>query len=172
MARKLDKPQPKVSAGEKPAHDPVSALVPEVKATIAGRDLVFREYAVFEGYEVAFIAQDFIAALHAQLKTGAMKYASVRRLIGPHRDAVVKVAAMSAGVEPAWVLGLERDDAEQFFASWFVATAGFFVREVLYDIQQEQAERRMALPSTGSSSVLAGQDLGTSSNSSAARKGN
>lgn len=160
--------QASASAGEEPAHGAVAALVPEVKTTIAGRALVFREYAVFEGYEVAFIASDFIVALHAQVKTGGLKYANVRRLIGPHKDAVIKVAAMSADVDEPWVRALNRDDAEQFFASWFVATAGFFVREVLYEIQQERADRAMGSRSIGSSSGLPVPDLGTSSNSSVA----
>lgn len=166
MARKADKTTAH-GAGDKPAPDAVQALVPEVKATIGGRKLVFREYAVFEGYEVAYEARDFIAALHAQVKTGALKYANVRRLIGPHMDAVIRIAARSADVDEDWVRGLGRDDVEQFFASWFVANAGFFVREVLYDIQQERAEQAMVSSSIGSSSGSPAPGLGTSSNSSA-----
>lgn len=166
MGRKVNKPD--ASAGESPALDAAAALVPDVKATIAGRELVFREYAVFEGYEVAYAARDFIAELHAQAKTGVLKYANVRRLIGPHQAVIVQIAALSAGVDEDWVRGLDRDAADQFFAAWFVATAGFFVREVLYDIQQEQAERAMGSKSIGSSSGLPAQDLGTSSDSSAA----
>ena len=158
--------QASASAGEEPAHGAVAALVPEVKTTIAGRALVFREYAVFEGYEVASIAGAFIDALHGQIKTVGLKYAHVRRLIGPHKDAVIKVAAMSADVDEPWVHALNRDDAERFFASWFVATAGFFANEVLYVIQQERADRAMDSKSTGSSSGLPAPDLGTSSNSS------
>jgi hypothetical protein len=171
MARKVDKPATP-SAGDPPALEAVAALVPEVKATIAGRELVFREYAVFEGYEVAYLAQDFITALHAQVKAGGLKYAHVRRLIGPHQDVVVRIAALSADVDEAWVRGLDRNDADQFFASWFVANAGFFVREVLFDIQQAQADAAMDLRSTASSSGLPGQDLGTSASSSAARSAN
>lgn len=166
MARKADKA--KDSAGTSPALDAAAALVPEVKATIAGRDLVFREYAVFEGYEVAYLARDFIAELHQQLKGGALKYASVRRLIGPHQAVIVKIAAQSADVDEAWVRGLDRESADQFFASWFVATAGFFVREVLYDIQQERAEQAMDTKSTGSSFASVERTSETSNHSSAA----
>lgn len=160
MGRKVEAKQD--SAGTPPALDAVSALVPDVKITIAGRALVFREYAVFEGYEVAHIARHFIVDLFAEAKAGTLKYSTVRRLIGPHQAAVVKVAAMSADVDEDWVRALSRDDAEQFFASWFVATSGFFVREVLVELQQERAERSMASNSTGSSSASAVQASGTS----------
>lgn len=166
MARKVDKAATP-GAGEQPAPDAAPSLAPEVKATIAGRKLVFREYAVFEGYEVAYEARDFIAALHAQVKTGALKYANVRRLIGPHLDAVVRIAARSADVDEDWVRSLGRNDVEQFFASWFVANAGFFVHEVLCDIQQERAERAMALSSTGSSPGSRAPVSGASKNSGA-----
>lgn len=169
MARRVDKPQD--SAGESPALDAVAALVPDVKVTVAGRDLVFREYAVFEGYEVAFAAREFIADLHDQAKTGGIKYANVRRLIGPHQAVIVQIAALSAGVDEAWIRGLGREDADQFFAAWFVANAGFFVREVLFDIQQEQADQGMDSRSTDSSSGFPGPGSGTSDSSSDAPSG-
>lgn len=167
MAHKVERKQD-ASAGQDPALEAVAALVPDIKTTIAGRALVFREYAVFEGYEVAHIARHFIAALYAEAKTGELKYSVVRRLIGPHKDAVVAIAARSADVDESWVLALERDDAEQFFASWFVANASFFVREVLVDLQQERAEKAMASKSTGSSSGFPLPDLEISTDSAGA----
>lgn len=163
MGRKVDKAQ--ASAGDSPALDAVAALVPDVKTTIAGRELVFREYAVFEGYEVAHLARAFIAGLYAEMKSGGLKYANVRRLIGPHQAVVVKIAAMSASVDEDFVRALNREDADQFFASWFVANAGFFVREVLYDIQQERADRAMGLKSTDSLPASPAPVLGTSNTS-------
>lgn len=165
MARKVERAPD--SAGDPPALDAVAALSPEVKATIAGRELVFREYAVFEGFEAAHIARRFIADLHAEAKTGGFKYATVRRLLGPHQDAVIRIAAMSADVDEAFVRGLDRTQAETFFAAWFTANADFFVHEVLADVQQEQFESRMASSSIGASSDSPDPASGTSPSSSA-----
>ena len=170
MARKVDKAQD--SAGESPALDAVAALTPEVKATIAGRELVFREYAVFEGFEVAGLARAFIDDLYAEGKGGGLRYAHVRRLLGLHQAVVVKIAAMSADVDEAFVRGLSREDAEAFFANWFMANAGFFVREVLWLVRQEQVERSMGLSSIGSSSGSPAPASGASSSSSASPSAN
>ena len=64
MARRENGPQP--SAGDSPALDALDSLRTESKATIAGRELVFREYAALEGYQVAYEARDFIADLLAE----------------------------------------------------------------------------------------------------------
>ena len=163
MARKVEKAsQP--SAGDSPALDALDSLRTESKATIAGRELVFREYAALEGYQVAYEARDFIADLLAEMKGGRFRYAAVRRLYGPHLDVVVRIAAQSADVDEAFVRGLSRNDLEQFLAGWFAANAGFFVNEVLVELREGMA--LTALNSTASSSGSVAPGSGTSATSS------
>lgn len=157
---------PVPSADNTSALESVEALQPDVKATIAGRKLVFREYAVFEGYEIAYIAREFIAAMFQEAKAAPLKYTMVRRLIGRFPDVAIAIAAISADVDEAWVRALNRKDMDEFFAKWFVANAGFFVHEVLVEIQQALADKLTASNSTGSSSDSLAPASGTSTDSS------
>jgi hypothetical protein len=149
MARKLQaRPAP---PAPHPAGAP-QALRPDVRVTIAGRDLVVREYAFFEGLEVAHQAQALIAAMHAAaIADGSLRYDRIRRLFGVHSDVVIPIAAQAADVEPDWVLQLSRSDAERFISAWFSANSSFFVHEVVVELREER-QRAAALGLIGSSS--------------------
>ncbi|GAB3755186.1 DUF6631 family protein [Lysobacter olei] len=144
MARKAPKAAPDAVEPSSAASD-LSALQPDVAITIAGRKLTIREYAFFEGLEVADRAAAFITDMHAQCADGSLTYARVRRLFGKHQTAVVAIAAQAADVELEWLQGLSPSDAELFMSTWFAVNSGFFVHELVVEMQ---VQRRSAQPSS------------------------
>lgn len=140
MARKL---KPTVAAAEPvSAAGDHSALLPDVALTVAGRAITVREYGFFEGLEVANRAAAFIADMQAQCADGSMTYAGVRRLFGKHQACVVDIAAQAAGVEPDWLSGLGAADAELFMSTWFAVNCGFFMHELVVQMQVQQHQTR------------------------------
>lgn len=151
MARKVDKKAP-AAAEPSSAADDIAALQPDASLTIAGRRLTIREYGYFEGLKVAHQAAGFIADMHTMCADGDLRFARVRRLFGVHEAVVLAIAAQAADVEPEWVRGLAKADAETFMSTWFAVNVGFFVQEVVVEIKEERQRRWMASKSTGSSS--------------------
>lgn len=148
MAQKISKAPP--AAESVSAAEQLATIQPTVELTLAGRKFTVREYGFFEGLEVAHRAQAFIADMHAMCSDGQLRYDRIRRLFGVHRDVVVTIAAQSANVEPEWIGGLARDDAETFMSAWFGVNAGFFVREVVVEMREERLLE--VIRSTGSTS--------------------
>lgn len=146
MARKLNNKKP---AAETPsAAEDLASLQPNHELTVAGRQLVVREYSFFEGLEVAHHAAAFIADMHRMTAGGDLKYAQIRRLFGVHKDVIIKIAAQSADVEPEWVAGLQGNEAELFMSTWFAVNSSFFVHEVI--VEMREARQRVLSTSTGS----------------------
>ena len=131
------------AAGESPA-DTAASIASDFATTIAGRAIVIREYAVFEGLAVAHRASALIADMHTLSSDGQLRYDRIRRLFGVHRAVTVAISAQSAGVEPAWVEGLGRVDLETFLAAWFGVNAAFFVQEVIAEMREERMRVVMA----------------------------
>jgi hypothetical protein len=152
MARKIEKTPAPPAAESDSAAEVLAALKPEASLTLAGRAVVVREYGYFEGLEVAHRAAAFIADLLGMAKEGELRYSGARRLFGKHEAVVVAIAAQAADVEPEWVRALDRGDAETFMSTWFAVNVGFFVGEVVVELQEEARLRSMASRSTGSSS--------------------
>lgn len=123
-----------VAAPAADAGDDLQALKGNSSLTVAGRDLVVREYEFYEGLEVAHRATALIAAMHAACSDGQLRYDRIRRLFGAHRDVVVPLIAQSTDVEVDWVMALPSADKEQLTSVWFGVNASFFVQEVVMDM--------------------------------------
>lgn len=172
MARKLDKAAP--AAAEQPsAAEQLQVLDPNLALTVAGRDIVIREYGFHEGLAVAHKASGFIADMQASCKDGSLRYTRIRRLFGVHADVVTAIAAQAADVEVDWVRALKGADAELFMSAWFSVQTGFFVGEVALELREEQHRAALAAMATGTafSSDLPAPDSATSTGSDAAPSG-
>jgi hypothetical protein len=152
VARRIEKQQPQVAAGESPAAAQLAELVPNLAISIAGRDLVIREYGAFEGLEVAAQAAGLMADIVAIARTRELTWSEMRRLLGKHSSEALVIAARAADIEPDWVKGLGREDLEQFLSAWFGVNVGFFVHEVLATLRDEAARRDMAAALAGTKS--------------------
>lgn len=173
MAHKLKKQLAPAPAAEEPsAAERISALMPDATLTVAGRKVTVREYGFIEGLQVAERASAFLSDLLALAKEGALRYTIARRLFGKHADVVVAIAAQAADVEPEWVRGLTPADGETFMATWFAVNVGFFMREVVAEVQEEARLHRLtASSSTGSFSGSPAPASATSTGSAASPSG-
>lgn len=158
-------------ASELSPAEQLQAISPELRVTIAGRELVMREYGYFEGLEVAHRAAGFIAAMHALCSDGQLRFDRIRRLFGVHEAAVVVVAAQAADVDPAWVRGLSREDSETFMSAWFGVNAGFFVHEVVVEMREDRQRALLGSIGSSSSSASPSPDAATSPSSDASPSG-
>ena len=155
MARKIERKKAPAAAEQSSAADDLSVLKPEVTLTIGGREVTVREYGFFEGLEVAHRCAPFIADMLQMCADGTLRYAAIRRLFGPHRDAVVYAAAVAADVEPEWIHGLAPADADHFLSAWFTVNSGFFLREAAVEIEEVRLRERMRASGTSSTSSSA-----------------
>lgn len=164
MARKVDKTAASTAEPSSAVGD-LSVLNPDVKLTVAGRALTVREYGFWEGLEVAHRATEFIADMLAMCADGTLRYTTVRRLFGVHRDVVQALVAQSADVELAWVAGLKGAEAERLLSTWFAVNAGFFLREAAVETEEVRyraaAAARKQKTSPTSSSASPTPDSGT-----------
>lgn len=148
MARKVEKKPP--VAERSSATDALQILSPDITQIIGGRSVTIREYPFFEGLEVAHRLAPLIADMTQLSIEGSLTYARIRRLIGVHKALVIPAAAQSAGVEAAWVAGLDGADAELFMSTWFAVNSSFFVHEVVVELRDARAAASLAATSTGS----------------------
>jgi len=165
MARKLEKPAP-ATAEPVSAEAGLSALQPDTTLTVAGRKITVREYGFFEGLEVADRAAPFIADMHVQCADGTLTYSRIRRLFGKHRAIVVEIAAQASGVEPEWLQALSPSDAELLMSTWFAVNSGFFVHELVVEMQVQR--QNTAPTSTGLASSPASPLPGSATSTASA----
>ena len=167
MARAHKKPQPESAGAEQvSAPDDLSALEPDIRLVIAGRDIVIREYSFFESLEVAHKASALIADVADMLQASLLSYTAIRRLFGVHSVVVVDLIAKSAGVEPEWILALPSNEAEILTSTWFSVNSGFFIHEAAVDLRERRAQHAAGLTGSRSSSNSASPDSATSTSSS------
>lgn len=171
MARKIDKQKPaaeKASAAEQLAvHDP------NVSLTIAGRAITVREYGFFEGLRMAARGEAFIDGLQQLVEqNGELRFERIRHLFGVHEDAVIEMAAASATVEPEWVRGLNKNNIDNFLATWFGVNGGFFAHEALLGMRETRRRAAMILLGQTSSSASPQPASGITNHSASAPSGN
>ncbi|ATG73682.1 hypothetical protein AN401_07265 [Zobellella denitrificans] len=111
-------------------HD-LEILHPERPVTIAGRELVLREYGFVEGLRLRSQMQPFLDDLFRLMQMESEpEVDQVLGLIGDHVDQVVAWAAQAAGVTPQWVAGLPPAEGETLLIVWWEVNSPFFVRQL------------------------------------------
>lgn len=165
MAKKLPASDSTAAPGSSAATsvaDELGVLHPNVEIPIDGRRVRFREYGFFEGLEVAHRLTGFIDDMAKTIGVD-LRYDRVRRLFGVYRDQVIPAAALSAGVEPDWVLGLKGNSAELFMSTWFGVNAGFFVREAVVSMREQRPAPIPSGPTSSSALPVPGSATPTAS---------
>lgn len=134
MAKKV-KTKTKRAAAEEAAAE-LSTIHPERKITIAGRDLVVREYGFVEAARLRPRFTQLIEALHERTAGDrGSSYEAILEVLADQIEAVVLLIAASADVEPEWVAQLGNSDGELLQMVWWEVNGSFFVRSVLRRIQ-------------------------------------
>lgn len=152
-ARKVIKAEP-VAGPAADGVDDLEILNPERPVTIAGRDLVLREYGFIEGLRLAELYAPFVDDLYEQLAAGGVvpTLDEIVDLIGRHHTDIVKLVAISADVEEAWVMGLSDRDGMNLLYVWWVVNSHFFMRRVLDRLAAQRALARAVAGATSTPS--------------------
>ena len=113
--------------------------MPHVSVTIAGRQLVMREYGFVEGLGLRPLMQPFLDDLYAIMKgAGVPELEAVIGVLGKHNDMVVTLMATSANVEESWIRSLPQRPGKLLLYVWWIVNGPFFVGEVTDRLQQER----------------------------------
>lgn len=175
MAKKVNTKTKRAAAEEAAAE--LSVIHPNRPVTIAGRDLVVREYGFVEAARLRPRFTPLIEALHERASSDrAGNYEAILEVLADQVDLVVEMIAASADVDPDWVRQLGNSDGELLQMVWWEVNGSFFVRAVLRRIQVARrldgAGSTSPSPGTGSAGETpSGSDssLSASSNSSTAK---
>lgn len=151
MARKLNK---KTIARPEEGRDDLAVLHPELEITVAGRDLVVREYGLVDGLRLRAQLRPFTAALQAQFERGGALVEDVMDLIAEHWDSLRGAVAQSAGVEAEWIDGLGDADGDLLLNAWWGVCGPFFVRQILRRAAEQARRQALAGPTSTSSSSM------------------
>ena len=136
MAEKVVKP-----SAAAPGADDLQVLHPERSATIAGRELVVREYGFIEGLGLRPTVQPLLDDLYAQISGGGVPaLEQILVMLGQHHQLIQELVATAADVEPEWVAGLNQYDGHLLLMMWWGANGPFYVRSVLNRVVAEKAE--------------------------------
>ncbi len=147
MAQKVAR---KKSATKKAADD-MSVLQPDRRITVAGRDLVMREYGFFDSLELLPLLEPILQDLEEQVKDGAPwpGFDSVPSFLGNHAKVLVHLIAQAASVDLEWMRGLTADQGYELVWWWWIVNGPFCKRcatkrLVTAHVMAEQARRQAA----------------------------
>ncbi|NLC60144.1 MAG: hypothetical protein GX761_02530 [Gammaproteobacteria bacterium] len=143
------------AAGDDPAAKELAVMRPELKLTIAGREIVMREYDFFESMEIVYEDPGFLeGCLQAFTANDARDpWEAMRPLFGKHRAFCKRAAALAAGVEVEWIEGLANPrDVDTLMSAWFSVNGHFFVHEVAVMLRGRRAKAASAGPKSSPAS--------------------
>ncbi len=148
---------PRKQPAARPAQDPTAALEilhPERTATIAGREIVVREYGFVESMRLHDLIQPILADLRTAVEAGGVPTLdTVLGVLAGHSDAIVQLLARAADVEPEWVAGLSSPDGEALLFMWWGANGPFWFGGVVNRIAAERIAARIAARPDGPTSM-------------------
>lgn len=125
MAKRVEKKTP----AAEPGADDLEILHPERETTIAGRQLVVREYGFIEGLRLMPLINPLVEDLRAHLEAGQAAGAEdIHTMLGRHADVVVQLMAVAADVEPEWIDSLEQEAGTALMFWWWTVNGPFYMR--------------------------------------------
>lgn len=125
MAKRVEKKTP----AAEPGADDLEILHPERETTIAGRQLVVREYGFIEGLRLMPLINPLVEDLRAHLEAGQAAGAEdIHTMLGRHADVVVQLMAVAADVEPEWIDSLDQEAGTALMFWWWTVNGPFYMR--------------------------------------------
>lgn len=115
------------------AADDLAVLHPERTLTIGGAVVTLREYSFVDGLKLRGLYAPFFDALYARIEQNdfhAPTLDVVESVVAEHLDALITLISHAAGVEEAWVRGLNDEDGHELMNAWWLVNAHFFIRRV------------------------------------------
>ncbi len=144
MAEKIDKPAARTSTDKAAATAAreLETLVPEQTARIAGVDVVMREPTWIESLELDPLLEPLIAELNDEAGADAERITepgALQRLTFRHRDVMLDMMALCAGVERDWIERLTDREGQRFFMLFWMVNSHFFGRRLAIARARRQA---------------------------------
>ena len=121
MARRVEK-----KSVSEPGADDLEILHPEREVTIAGRQLVVREYGFIEGLRLVPLADPLIEELRAHIEAGRpSSVEAVHAILGRHAGVVAALMAAAVDIEVEWVDSLGQDAGTALMFWWWRVNGPF-----------------------------------------------
>lgn len=155
MARKVERKESASRPEE--GRDDVSVMHPDITLTIAGCEIMVREYGFVEGLAVRRYMKPFTDALEQSFGRGEAMLDDILDLVADHWEIVQRAIAASAQVEVDWIGQLNDRDGDLLMQGWWNACGPFFIRRIVRRAVERIEAARLARPvgptSTSNSSV-------------------
>jgi hypothetical protein len=125
MARKVAA----AKAASAPGADDLEVLHPERQVTIAGRELVMREYGFVEGLKLRPLYAPLIEALKPVLAEGVLpELEQILDLLVGDADALPQLMATACDQPVEWVEALGHEHGHDLMLVWWGVNGPFFLR--------------------------------------------
>ena len=114
-----------MSAAEKD----MSVLFPDSTLTLAGREVIVREFTYKEALNLSVTAYPLLSTMAEAASEGA-GYLLFDKVIPPHWDLWLKLLSIATGEDPAWIEGLNNRDGELLTLTFWRVNSDFFTRRI------------------------------------------
>lgn len=144
------------SAAARPAPgrdaEELDILHPERALTLAGRDVVVREYGAVEFMRLLPAARPLVDAIAGLLETGTVPgYDAALDVLAAHIDGLLPLIAQAADLTPADLGALNPDEFELLLMTWWGTNGRFFIGRATNRVAVALAERRLTASAGGNS---------------------
>ncbi len=132
----------------KSEHD-MEILFPDQTVTIGGEAIIVREFRFRESLEAASQASGFLAGLRVLMTKAGNEIApeDLDILIAEHREAWIKIVALSCGREVEWLAALPEREAMKLQIAFWGVNSSFFTRRLLWGAAFAAAVKARRSPS-------------------------
>lgn len=152
MARKHEPTKPSSKAAPKPAgDDDLEVLHPERQCSIAGRDLLMREYGFVEGLKLRPLYAPLIETLKPVLAEGELPdLEQILDLLVDHAERLPQLMASACDQPLEWVVSLGHEQGHNLMLVWWGVNGPFFVRSAAGQLLSKKVQemRRAGATST------------------------
>lgn len=143
-AKAPSKPKKAISTAEAGADD-LEVLHPNRPVTMAGREVVVREYGFIEGQRLLPLLKPFLDDIKVLLTgDGPLLIGDIQTFLGCHIDAITEAVAIAADVDQEWMAALNQDDGQTLLMIWWSVNGPFYVRSAHGQIRADQAVAKAA----------------------------
>ncbi len=121
--------------------DDLDILHPERSFTLAGKDVVVKEYGFLQSLKLRPVAAPFLDALAEFMRDGVPDLEQIIDAIAEHDDIVVQLLSASIDKPEAWISSLGQSDGEYLLFVWWAVNGPFFMRSVQRRLMAEMVAK-------------------------------
>ena len=145
MARKVKEAAPVAAPGA----DDLEVLHPEREVTIAGRQLVVREYGFVEGLKLRPLYAPLIEGLLPLLADReVLELDQILDLLAEHAERLPALVAKACDQPVEWVAGLGNEHGHHIMLIWWGVNGPFFVRSAAGHLHNERMRAKRCAGAT------------------------